>query len=121
VLRRPLESTAKSGHPVAPIHSTIFAFQNPHNGTGLPLRRRMRAVGRVMLNNLSEQIRDCLQHAEDCARKAAAQTDPTLKADFLDLERRWLVLARSYDFTERLNSFSKYSPKPNIKPNGKAI
>ena len=74
-----------------------------------------------MLSNVSEQIRECYRHAEDCARKAAAQADPTLKADFLDLERRWLVLARSYDFTERLNSFTKNSPKPNIKPNGKTI
>ena len=74
-----------------------------------------------MLSSVSEQIRECYRHAEDCARKAAAQADPTLKADFLDLERRWLVLARSYDFTERLNSFTKNSPKPNIKPNGKTI
>jgi hypothetical protein len=36
--------------------------------------------------NLSEQIRDCLRHAEDCARKAAAQTDPELKQDFLVME-----------------------------------
>jgi len=28
---------------------------------------------------------DCLQHAEDCARKAAAQTDPKIKADFFGL------------------------------------
>ena len=41
-----------------------------------------------------------------CARKAAAQTDQHLKADFLNLEQRWLVLARSYDFTERVNNFS---------------
>ena len=74
-----------------------------------------------MLSSVSEQIRECYRHAEDCAREAAAQADPTLKADFLDLERRWLVLARSYDFTERLNSFTKNSPKPNIKPNGKTI
>jgi hypothetical protein len=59
-----------------------------------------------MLNNLSEQIRECLQHAEDCARKAAAQTDPKLKEDFLDMERRWLFLARSYEFTERISDFS---------------
>ena len=59
-----------------------------------------------MLNNVSENIRECLRHAEDCARKAAAQTDPSLKADFLDLERRWLILAESYDFTERLTDFS---------------
>ncbi len=48
-----------------------------------------------MLNNQSEQIRECLQHAEYCARKAAAQTDPKLKEDFLDMERRWLFLARA--------------------------
>ena len=59
-----------------------------------------------MLNNLSEQIRECLQHAEDCARKAAAETDPKIKADFMDLERRWLLLARSYEFTKRLTDFS---------------
>jgi hypothetical protein len=59
-----------------------------------------------MLNNLSAQISDCLRHAEDCARQAAGQTCPKLKADFLDMERRWLSLARSYEFTERINDFS---------------
>jgi hypothetical protein len=59
-----------------------------------------------MLNNLSEQIRECLRHAEDCARKAAAQTGPKLKEDFLDMERRWLFLARSYEVTEQLTDFS---------------
>jgi len=34
--------------------------------------------GRVVLNNLNEQIRGCLQHAEDCALKVAAQTAPKL-------------------------------------------
>lgn len=59
-----------------------------------------------MLNNISQQIRECLQHAEDCARQAAAQSCPKLKADFLDMERRWLFLARSYEFTERVSDFS---------------
>ncbi|MGB3744139.1 MAG: hypothetical protein WBD11_06360 [Xanthobacteraceae bacterium] len=59
-----------------------------------------------MLNNLSGNIRECFQHAEDCARKAAAQTDPRVKQDFLDLEQRWLSLARSYEFTERISDFS---------------
>jgi len=60
-----------------------------------------------MLENLSEHVRDCYRHAEDCARKAAAQTDQNLKNDFLALEQRWLALAQSYDFAERLNGFSK--------------
>ena len=59
-----------------------------------------------MLNNLSEQIRQCLKQAEDCACQAAAQTDQKLKQNFLDMERRWLLLAQSYDFTQRLGDFS---------------
>jgi len=64
-----------------------------------------------MLNNLSKQIRDCLQHAEDCARKAAAQSDAGLRDDFLRLEKRWLDLARSIEFGEQLASFTKSTPK----------
>ena len=59
-----------------------------------------------MLKNLSKQIRDCYQQAEDCARKATAQTDPRLRQDYLNLEQRWLLLARSCDFTQRLTDFS---------------
>lgn len=73
-----------------------------------------------MLESLSGQIRDCYAHAEDCARKGAAQTDPRLKQDFLDMERRWLALAKSYELSQRLGDFSKeaerklgrHSPKP---------
>jgi len=60
----------------------------------------------MMLKNLSKQIRDCYQQAEDCARKATAQTDPRLRQDYLNLEQRWLLLARSCDFTQRLTDFS---------------
>jgi hypothetical protein len=69
-----------------------------------------------MLNDVSEQIRDCLRHAEDCARKAAAQSDPTLKADFLDMERRWLSLARSYELTGQLTYFSGETRREANKP-----
>jgi hypothetical protein len=59
-----------------------------------------------MLKNLSEEIRECYRHAGDCVRQAAVQADPKLKQDFLDLELRWLFLARSYGFTERLDDFT---------------
>jgi hypothetical protein len=59
-----------------------------------------------MLNNLSELIRDCYRHAQDCARKAAEQSDPNLKQDFLELEESWLFLARSFEFNERLGDSS---------------
>jgi hypothetical protein len=64
-----------------------------------------------MLNNLSAQIRNCYRQAEDCARKAAAQTDPKLKRDFLASERRWLLLARSYEFSSRLTDFSAWAER----------
>jgi hypothetical protein len=59
-----------------------------------------------MLNNLSEQIRECHRKAEDCARKAAAETDSKLKRDYLLMEQRWLVLAQSYELSGRLTDFS---------------
>jgi hypothetical protein len=65
-----------------------------------------------MLNNLSEQIRECLQHAEDYARNAAAQSDAGLRDDFLRLEKRWLDLARSFEFGESLDIFTKTIPMP---------
>jgi len=41
------------------------------------LSRVLSAGLRVVLNNLSEQLRECLHHSVDCAREAAAQADPT--------------------------------------------
>ena len=60
-----------------------------------------------MLESVSQQIRDCYNHAEQCAQTAAAQTDPGLRQDFLDMERRWLTLAKSYELSERLGEFSR--------------
>ena len=73
-----------------------------------PVERR--AEGRVVLNNLSEQIRECLEHAEDCACKAAAQPDGSrMKQDYLDLEKKWRSLARSFQLGERLTDFTSYT------------
>jgi hypothetical protein len=68
-------------------------------------RSRLQGKARVMLENSSGETRE-YQRAEDCAHKAAAQTDPKLKADFLDLKLRRLFLARGYEFTKRLADFS---------------
>jgi hypothetical protein len=82
-----------------------LTFQSLRNRANLPHGRA--AWGCVVLNCLSEQIRElCYRDAEDCARQAANQTDPKLKEDFLDTERRWLFLARSYEVTQRLGDFS---------------
>ena len=71
-----------------------------------------------MLNNPSEQIRECLQCAEDCARKATELPNSSpFRQEFLQLEKRWLELARSIEFGEQLDSFSKNSAKSNPKRN----
>ena len=60
-----------------------------------------------MLQNLSNEIRECYRAAEDCRRCADEATDPVTKQDYLAMEQRWLSLARSYDFTERLARFTE--------------
>ena len=60
-----------------------------------------------MRNVLGESIRDCYGHAEHCRRRAKEQSDPLLRQDFLDCERRWLLLARGYELAERLEALSR--------------
>ena len=91
-----------------PAMAQRFFYCEPHEGGG-----------RVVLNNLSEQIRECLQHAEECARKAAELPNSSrFRKDFLQLEKRWLELARSIEFGESINTFITNIPKPSVKPNG---
>ncbi len=71
-------------------------------------------TGRAVLQNISEQIRECLAHAEDCARRAVLETDSQLRRDFLDMEQRWLSLAQSMEVAERLIAFTKNAPKPKL-------
>ena len=66
-----------------------------------------------MLKVLSEDVRECCRRAEECARQAKAQRNPEDRRDFLDLELRWLKLARSYEVSERVK------PSPNPDPRGR--
>jgi hypothetical protein len=47
-----------------------------------------------MLRKLSKEIAECYQRAEECRRKAHEARIETVRADFLEMERRWLFLAR---------------------------
>jgi hypothetical protein len=69
-----------------------------------------------MLRKLSQEIADCYRYAADCRRKADAASVPTEKQEFLDMERRWVFLARSYEFTERLTEFTRYSESRTLTP-----
>ena len=61
-----------------------------------------------MLANLSAEVRECLRHAEDCAERAKIEPSPALQRDYIEMERRWLKLPRSYQLYERLQAFSAY-------------
>ena len=59
-----------------------------------------------MFVKLSEQARECRLYADHCAAKAGLQTDPKLRQVYLHMQQRWLSLARSYEFSERLEFLS---------------
>ncbi len=81
-----------------------------------------------MLQNLSERIKLCYERATEAKECAEEMHDPEAKADFLKIEQRWILLARSYQFSETLDDFTRYhasrvssnqfDPKP--QPSGAA-
>jgi hypothetical protein len=54
---------------------------------------------------LSNQVRECFRHAEDCMQQAAIQTDPKLRRDYLIIGSCWLKLIR--EISELPANFSK--------------
>ena len=59
-----------------------------------------------MLVKLGEQAHECRLYADCCAAKAELQTDPKLRQVYLRMQQRWLSLARSYEFSKRLEFLS---------------
>ena len=59
-----------------------------------------------MPGNRIQEIRECYQQAAHCVQQAEAQNDPTVKRQFLELTRRWLLLARGYESDKSLTDSS---------------
>jgi PAS domain S-box-containing protein len=59
-----------------------------------------------MLEQLSQQVRECLALAAEAKTRADKTSDPTEKAEHLKQERRWLKLASSYALTESIGDFT---------------
>lgn len=59
----------------------------------------------MMLQTLSDQISGCMDHAAYARERAERATSPSIRADYLDIERRWLKLAESYRLVERTEQF----------------
>jgi hypothetical protein len=49
---------------------------------------------------------ECYLRAEECRRWAETASTPSIRDDYLAMERRWLSLAGSYEFAEQLDDFT---------------
>jgi len=58
-----------------------------------------------MLQNLSAEIRECLEHAETCKGLAARAHTESERAEYERMQTSWYTLANSYAFTESLSHF----------------
>jgi hypothetical protein len=55
-----------------------------------------------MLDDLSKQVAHCYWRAAECNERAASCVNLDDKAFYLDREKAWLTLARSFEFSERV-------------------
>jgi hypothetical protein len=58
-----------------------------------------------MLLRIAEDVRQCLERAAEARERAQSQLNSECKAEFLEMERRWLHLAESYRFVAQLEDF----------------
>jgi hypothetical protein len=59
-----------------------------------------------MLQKLSDQIAYCYERAGESRTKAADCSSECDREEHLEIERRWLLLAGSYELSERIGDFS---------------
>jgi hypothetical protein len=57
------------------------------------------------------RLADCYQHATYARERAEQAHDEITKQDFLDMQRRWLSLAHSYELAERISDFTENIPR----------
>jgi hypothetical protein len=53
-------------------------------------------------SKVNDEIRECDRLAEECWSRAQEATDQVVRAELSEMRRRWLYLARSFEFTERI-------------------
>jgi hypothetical protein len=65
-----------------------------------------------LLQNIDDQVRDCVQQAADCAERANEVIDPRERADWLSLHGRYLALARGIATSRRHRAKTARSQSP---------
>jgi hypothetical protein len=64
-----------------------------------------------VLQKLDQHICECLEHAAQADERAANETHPDLRAEYVELARTWRKLARSFEFAQSLEQFLLDSQK----------
>jgi DNA-binding CsgD family transcriptional regulator len=59
----------------------------------------------AMLRRLSDEQKECMERAAEAHQRADASANSADRETFLDMEKRWLDLARSYGYVEQLQTF----------------
>jgi hypothetical protein len=60
-----------------------------------------------MLQKFSAQVTDCYERAGESRALAAAAADENDKTEYLNIERRWIMLAHSYELSELFTGFAE--------------
>jgi DNA-binding NarL/FixJ family response regulator len=58
-----------------------------------------------MLQQLNHEQKQCIEHAAEARQRASASSNSIDRDRFLDMEKRWLGLARSYEHVGQLQTF----------------
>jgi hypothetical protein len=56
--------------------------------------------------NISLQIADCYQRADESRTRAEAAASELDRTEYFNIERRWIMRARSYEMGQRLAGFT---------------
>jgi hypothetical protein len=64
-----------------------------------------------MLLTVSDPASECLRRAEECRRRAKTAMDAASIEHFLKMEQRWLLLAASHKFVDRVERFIRAQPR----------
>src|SRR5262249_58634928 len=53
-----------------------------------------------------KRVGDCYERVGESRARAAAAANEIEKTEYLNIERRWIMLARSYELSERVTGFN---------------
>lgn len=68
------------------------------------------------MSRVSEQISDALMKAAEARDRAAKADNESFKCEWLDLERRWLLLVETLKFVEQADRFISDAATQKTKP-----